>query len=267
MPGFRLPMVQPRVLVLRAPGANCDRESQYAFELAGAAAERIHVNRLIESPGLLDGFQILCLPGGFSYGDDIAAGRILASQLQMHLRDAIARFHASDRLVLGVCNGFQALVRTGILFAPSDAKVPPATLTFNDSGRLEDRWVRLVRQPGVDCVFLRGLEGLYLPVAHGEGKFVFRDPRARAELEASGQLVLRYARLDGQPGPAPFPDNPNGSELDVAGMCDPSGRILGLMPHPERHVDATQHPQWTRLGLAREGQGLALFRNAVAYFQ
>jgi phosphoribosylformylglycinamidine synthase len=260
-------MAQPRVLVLRAPGANCDRESQYAFELAGAAAERVHVNRLIESPRLLDEFQVLFLPGGFSYGDDIAAGRILASQLQMHLRDAVARFHDSDRLVLGVCNGFQALMRTGILFTPGNGATPPATLTYNDSGRLEDRWVQLTSSPGVDCVFLRGLAGMYLPVAHGEGKVVFRDSQARAELEASGQLVLRYARLDGQAGPVPFPDNPNGSEFNVAGICDTSGRILGLMPHPERHVDATQHPQWTRRGLAREGEGLALFRNAVEYFR
>lgn len=260
-------MPQPRVLVLRAPGANCDLETDYAFQLAGAEAVRVHVNRLIESSALLDGYQILCLPGGFSYGDDIAAGRILASQLQLHLRDAVARFHAAGKLVLGVCNGFQALMRTGFLFSEAAAAgAPPATLTYNERGRFEDRWVRLERRPGVDCVFLADIERMYLPVAHGEGKIVFRDPVARTELEAAGQLVLRYARLDGEPGPAPFPDNPNGSELDVAGMCDATGRILGLMPHPERHVDPTQHPQWTRRDKQPAGDGLQLFRNAVAYF-
>jgi phosphoribosylformylglycinamidine synthase len=281
-------MPQPQVLVLRAPGTNCDEETAAAFEQAGAKAQRVHINRLLEKPDLADQFQILCVPGGFSYGDDVAAGRILANQIRHHLADAMHRFHAADKLILGICNGFQVLIKSGVLLADDPQEGPPATLAWNDSGKYEDRWVRL-GVTGSKSVFLRGIEALELPVAHAEGKFVTRSPEALQELQGRGQLVLRYRRLDGDngghsphPDPlpkgegtragspdadvVPFPDNPNGSMGNVAGVCDETGRVLGLMPHPERHIDATQHPRWTRGHSRQPGDGFRLFRNAVEYF-
>jgi phosphoribosylformylglycinamidine synthase len=246
-------MATPRVLILRAPGANCDREAQFAFELAGAQAERIHINRLREQPNLLQRFQILVIPGGFTYGDDVAAGKILANQLAHFLGDALRRFRDSERLILGICNGFQAILKAGLLM-PADEDGPVATLAGNSGGRFQDRWVTLTVTPG-KCPFLRGMDQLLVPIAHGEGRFVCRSPWLLEGLQQSGQVVLRYV------------DNPNGSEGDVAGICDATGRVLGLMPHPERHALPLQHPQWTRHGLAAEGEGLPIFRNAVQFFQ
>jgi phosphoribosylformylglycinamidine synthase len=257
-------MTQPRVLILRAPGTNCDVETAFAFEQAGAATETLHVNRLLERPALLADFQIACLPGGFSYGDDVAAGRILGNQLRNHLADQLAQFKDAGKLILGICNGFQALIQAGVLFDGADAADQPATLAWNDSGHFEDRWVRLgvVRR---DCVFLAEIESLELPVAHAEGKFVARDQAALADLQSRGYVALCYQSATG--GPADYPDNPNGSQADVAGLADASGRVLGLMPHPERFIDATQHPQWTRRDASRPGEGLKLFENAVRYFR
>jgi len=255
-------MATPRVLILRAPGANCDVETQFAFERAGAVAERIHVNRLRERPGLLKEFQVLIVPGGFTYGDDVAAGKILANQLGHFLGDALRTFRDEDKLILGICNGFQALLKAGLVVAP-DEEGPLATLAGNASGRFEDRWIYLRATPG-NCPFLTGYEQFHLPVAHGEGRLVVREPWILQGLQQSGQIVLRFVAADG--GAPKYPENPNGSEDDVAGLCDVSGRVLGLMPHPERHVLPTQHPRWTRQGLAAEGDGLRLFRNAVQYF-
>jgi len=259
-------MATPRVLVLRAPGANCDGEAQFAFTQAGAVAERVHINRLRERPGLLREYQILVVPGGFTYGDDVAAGKILATQLGHFLGDALRAFRDADKLILGICNGFQALLKAGLLVAP-DEEGPLATLAGNTSGRFEDRWIYLRATPG-RCPFLTGYDTFHVPVAHGEGRLVVRESWILQGLQQAGQVVLRYVTADGC-GPAVnggYPENPNGSQDDVAGLCDVSGRVLGLMPHPERHVLPTQHPRWTRLGLAAEGDGLRLFRNAVAYF-
>jgi phosphoribosylformylglycinamidine synthase len=255
-------MATARVLVLRAPGANCDAETQFAFEQAGARAELVHINRLREQPALLHRHQILVVPGGFTYGDDVAAGKILGNQLAHFLGDGLRRFRDADKLVLGICNGFQALLKAGLLLPP-DEEGPLATLAANAHGRFEDRWITLQAHPG-RCPFLTGLDRLHLPVAHGEGRFLCREGWQVQGLKQSGQAVLTYVEANGQPGG--FPINPNGSQGDIAGLCDASGRVLGLMPHPERHVLPTQHPRWTRLGLAAEGEGLALFRNAVRYF-
>jgi phosphoribosylformylglycinamidine synthase subunit PurQ / glutaminase len=250
-------------LVLRAPGANCDLELEYAFQQAGAAAERIHINRLRENSRLLDEFQILAIPGGFTYGDDVAAGKILAVQLAHFLSDALHRFRDEEKLILGVCNGFQALLKAGLLIPP-DEEGPLATLAHNASAKFEDRWI-YVRRCGDRSPFLKDCGRLHIPVAHGEGRFICRRPWILKGLEEAGQVALRYVDADGRPGK--YPINPNGSEGDVAGVCDVTGRVLGLMPHPERHVLPIQHPRWTREGLKEEGDGMQIFRNAVAYFE
>ena len=300
-------MPQVRVLILRAPGANCDGEAQFAFEQAGAAAERVHVNRLREDPGQLKQYQVLCIPGGFTYGDDVAAGKILAIQLRSFLNDALQQFRADGKLILGICNGFQVLLKAGLLIEatpptpPSQGgehessrmgqgetlstpplgkgdslSIPPlgkgglggvATLAHNSSGKFEDRWIRMKANPG-NCHFLQGCEFIEAPIAHGEGRFVCRDESALQALQSAGQVVLKYVDESGRSGP--YPINPNGSQADVAGVCDLFGRVLGLMPHPERHVLPTQHPQWTRKSLggpAVESDGLRLFHNAVRYFE
>jgi phosphoribosylformylglycinamidine synthase I len=267
-----------RVLILRAAGINCDLEAQYAWELAGAQAERVHVRSLLDSPALLDAAQVLTIPGGFSYGDDVAAGRILAAQLERHLADRLRDFVASGRLLLGICNGFQVLVKSGLLpgAAPGlrsdEGRV--CTIADNDPPGFQDRWVWL--QAGSrPCAFLDPGARLELPIAHGEGRVVFRDAATRAAIVESGQAVLRFVppppeqrELSGGAdlGPAGAPYNPNGSEADVAGLCDASGRVFGLMPHPERFVRGTQHPSWTSRPWREEGDGLVVFRNAVACF-
>lgn len=259
-------MAVPRVLILRAPGTNCDRETAFAFQQAGGQPEWVHVNRMLEAPNLIEAFQILCLPGGFSYGDDIAAGKILANQIRHHLHSILRDFLATDKLILGICNGFQVLLKSGILL-PAERQGPPATLTWNNSGKFEARWVRLAIQDSAS-VFLRGIRQMYLPIAHAEGKFVTRDKSVLADLSAKNQLAIRYCGEAGQvtDEELPFPVNPNGAEANVAGVCDETGRVLGLMPHPERYVDATQHPRWTRGEARQPGDGLAVFRNAVQFF-
>ena len=269
-------MSQPRVLILRAPGTNCDAESAFAFERAGAATEALHVNRLLETPRRIHDFLILCLPGGFSYGDDVAAGRILGNQLRHHLADVLAEFKAAGKLILGICNGFQILIKSGVLLPDSAADGPAATLTWNESGKFEDRWVELAVASS-KSPFFAGIERMYLPVAHAEGKFVARDAQTFAALERSGQLVLRYtkscssfASTGGNAAGSElvsYPANPNGSPGNVAAVCDETGRVCGLMPHPERHIDPTQHPRWTRSPHATVGDGLAVFQNAVRYFR
>jgi len=260
-------MAQPRVLVLRAAGTNCDEETAFAFERAGARAERLHINRLTENPGILRGFQILTLPGGFSYGDDIASGRILASQLTHRLGESLSEFISRDTLVIGICNGFQVLVRTGLL---PGRGLPAVSLTFNESARFESRWVR-VRAERSASVLVEPGEEFALPVAHGEGKLVIaRDPAdtsgeiAFSLLKKANCVALRY--VAGDDGRIGYPENPNGSDFDIAGLCDPSGKIFALMPHPERCVNNTQRPEWTRDRNA-ETAGLKIFRRAVAHFQ
>jgi len=260
-------MAKPRVLIVRAPGTNCDVETEYAFELAGAETQRLHVNQIIDHPRLAERFQILCFPGGFSYGDDIAAGRIAAVQWHTRLSDTLAQFRSEDRLVLGICNGFQIMMRLGIFF-DEDIDQTPATLTWNRQARFETRWVHL--KPESDhCVFLRGISEIYLPMAHAEGRFLMRDATTQQKLKGDSQIALRYCDPQGMTGDTelPFPWNPNGAQWNVAGICDPSGRVFGLMPHPERFLFPMNHPQWTRMAsLPEHGDGLKLFRNAVTYF-
>lgn len=266
-------MSSPRVLVLRAPGTNCDEETAFAFEKAGAISERVHVNRLIENPTLKDRYQILCVPGGFSYGDDIAAGRILATRLKQHLADLVHAFaHGNgDRLILGICNGMQVLMRLGVLTEDvGDVPSTPATLTWNNHGRFEDRWVHLAVDQ-TPCVFLKNVKQMYLPMAHAEGKFVAANEKVLSDLREQGRLAIRYARDESasvEDEVLPFPLNPNGADANVAGVCDATGRVFGLMPHPERHLDPTHHPSWTRrIDQPEHGDGFAIFQNAVEWFE
>ena len=259
-------MTNVNVLVLRTAGTNCDLETCFAFELAGARAQRIHVNRLIENPDLLADYQILALPGGFSYGDDIAAGKILANQLIHHFRAQVQQFIGADKLVLGICNGFQVLVKAGLLPALTngndDSSLQQATITYNDSGKFEDRWTYLA--PAADnCVFIEKDRRIYLPIAHGEGKVCFADDDILEKVKSAGQVAFRYVDQSGAFGS--YPVNPNGSTDHIAGLCDPTGRVLGLMPHPERFVHRTHHPRWTRESVD-DPDGLTIFKNAVKYF-
>jgi phosphoribosylformylglycinamidine synthase subunit PurQ / glutaminase len=254
-------MARVNVIVVRAAGTNCDAEAIHAFRCASANVERVHLNRLVEGRVTLDPFQVLVIPGGFTYGDDLGAGTVLANRLRLKLFDDIRKFVDSGRLVLGICNGFQALVKSGLL--PGGDLSGKVTLTTNESGRYEDRWVHLKAVSGLSPFVAEGTR-LYVPVGHGEGRFAARDEEALRALEATGQVVLRYVSEAGDE--AGYPDNPNGSSHGIAGICDATGRVLGLMPHPERHVTRLQHPHWTRLGdPSAEGDGLVVFRNAVDY--
>ncbi|MBI2433078.1 MAG: phosphoribosylformylglycinamidine synthase subunit PurQ [Candidatus Hydrogenedentes bacterium] len=253
-----------RVLVLTGFGINCERETAFAFERAGARARLVHLNDLIADPSRLDWHHVFAIPGGFSFGDDIASGKILANRLRYRLGGPLQKFLDDGKLAIGICNGFQVMAKMGMLPYFDGQFAQEVTLTHNDSSRFEDRWVTLAAAAS-PCVWTRGVELLEVPVRHGEGKFVVRDAEVLARLEQNRQIVLRYVQRDGAPASGAFPANPNGSVDDIAGICDPSGRILGLMPHPEAHVHRTNHPRWTRETLPAEGAGLRIFHNAVSY--
>ena len=254
-------MAKVKTLVLRAPGMNCDVETAFAFQQAGAETALVHVNRLISREQKLSEYQIMVIPGGFTYGDDLGAGKVLANELQLKLGEEIARFMEAGGLIMGICNGFQVMLKAGILPEPVMDAGAAVTLTGNDSGKFECRWVHLGVNKESSCVFTRGIESMYLPVAHGEGKIV-------ADEEAlSGLNVALYYTDENGSREAGYPHNPNGSVDNIAGICDASGRVFALMPHPERHIRGTQHPQWTRLGAREYGDGFKVFVNAVKWAQ
>jgi phosphoribosylformylglycinamidine synthase I len=257
-----LKMEEVRAIVLRAAGINTDLETQYALALAGARTDRVHINRVIEDKGLLEPYHILVFPGGFSYGDDVAAGRIMANQVIHHLSEAVQKFIDDGKLVLGICNGFQVLVKAGILPGGTGFRQEEVTITCNDSGKYEDRWVYLAPQTS-RCVFIEPGRQIYVPVAHGEGKVITRNEQALEKLRAEGCIAYKYVDQNGEEGP--FPINPNGSVASIAGLTDSTGRVLGLMPHPERFIRRTQHPHWSRLGEDLDPDGMKIFRNAVRY--
>ena len=258
-------MVEVKAIVLRAAGINCDIETEHALELAGAKAKRMHINRIIEDKTLLDEFQIIVFPGGFSYGDDVAAGKILANQIRYHIYEPIQKFIDDGKLVLGICNGFQVLVKTGILPGDNSTKhQEEVTITYNDSGKFEDRWVYLAPQTD-KCIFIEPGRQIYLPVAHAEGKVVTKDDATLEKLKSEGHVAFKYVDKNGEE--SDYPVNPNGSMDSIAGLTDITGRILGLMPHPERFVRPTQHPHWTRLKEKPAGDGMSIFSNAVKYIK
>lgn len=254
----------PKVLVLTGYGINCDIETKHAFDLAGAQAERIHLTDLLNGSVKLSDYHLLALPGGFSFGDDIASGKVLANMIKYNLGEQLQEFIEEEKLIIGICNGFQAMVKMGLLPAfGKDYSGQDVTLTFNDSGRFENRWVHLKTNTTSKCIFTRGIKKIYLPVRHGEGKFVVRYPQVLERLKKNNHIVFQYVDIDGNP--AGYPQNPNGSIDNIAAICDETGRIFGMMPHPEAFQHKTNHPAWTREELPEEGAGIAIFRNAVDY--
>jgi len=310
-------MIKPKVCILRSAGTNCDKETAAGFKLAGAECELLHINSLVNRQRALNDFHILALPGGFSYGDDVASGKIFANELRFKLADSLAEFIAEGKLIIGICNGFQILVKSGLLpgtrpnwssryapvrgtrpnwssryapvrgtrpnwsgrYAPvrgtrpyrigrcvpllRDLELKQATsLIINDSGKFEARWVYL--KPAGKCIWTKGLKKIiYLPVAHGEGKFVTQGQTVLNWLKKNKQIVFQYCDAKGKF--SDYPDNPNGSIENIAGITDETGRILGLMPHPERHLWSVQHPRNWELKSKHEGDGLQIFRNGVKY--
>ncbi len=243
-----------RAVILRTAGTNCDQETAHALRLAGASVDIVHINQFISGKRSLDDFQILIIAGGFSYGDDIAAGKVLANELRTQLGEALHTFVSQGKIVIGICNGFQVLVKTGLL--PGNSGTDQTfTLTNNDSGRFQCHWTRMERENSA-CTWLNQTDADWeLPMAHGEGKFWPRDAKSLAALEKNKQVVFRYKG-----------DNPNGSAKRIAGVCNAKGNVLGLMPHPERHVQRTQHPEWTRMEKSEaDPVGLQFFKAAVRY--
>lgn len=261
----RVKLKKAKVIVLRTAGTNCDYETVYGFRMVGADVDLIHINQLIKGEKELSPYQVFVIPGGFSYGDDIAAGKILANELKYRLREPIEQFVAEGKLIIGICNGFQVIVKAGLLPGFNGISgVQEATIYTNDSGKFECRWVYLKHIDNGKCIFTRNIkEIIYLPVAHGEGKFTTISEKTLDVLEAGDQVVFRYVDPDGNY--TGYPWNPNGSDRNIAGICDSTGRIFGLMPHPERYLSKYNHPRWTREQLEEEGDGVTIFRNAVEY--
>ena len=251
-------MTKVRTLILRAPGTNCDAETAFAFQQAGANVTSAHINQLIRREVPLSDYQIFVIPGGFTYGDDISAGRVLANELKLKLGEDIHGFIDRGGLILGICNGFQVLVKAGFL-PGGDARGQAITLSTNDSGRFECRWVYLNVNENSPCLFTEGIDRMYLPAANGEGKVV-----TSGEALPDLSIVLTYSDEYGSSNPG-YPDDPSGSDGHIAGICDASGRIFALMPHPERHIRGTQHPRWTREGARKYGDGFPIFLNAIKW--
>ena len=250
-------MKKVKAIVLTGYGLNCDYETEYAFRLAGAESFRIHINELINNKNILLNSHIIAFIGGFSWADDHGAGVILASKVRNHLFKELHRFIDDGKLIIGICNGFQALVNLGLLPGIDDNLWERrVALTYNNSGNFIDKWVRLKINQSSPSVFTRGISYIELPIRHGEGKF-FASDEIINEIMRNNQVVLQYM------------ENPNGSIGDIAGICDSTGRILGLMPHPEAFNHVTNHPDWTRKGdvLIDKGEGIRILENAVTYIE
>ncbi len=265
-----------RAIVIAGNGTNCEREVANACRLAGAdTADIVHIAELLAGRVRLDDYHFLNLAGGFLDGDDLGSAKAGANRLlhapvagsSEHLVDQLRRFIAGGKLIMGVCNGFQLMVKMGLLPDPQSLR-QTTTLTFNDSGRFIDTWVHLRVDPASPCVYTRGIRGLYLPVRHGEGKFVTESEAVLAEIEVQHLAPLQYSDPEYRAPAVDFPFNPNGSMGAIAGLCDRSGRLFGLMPHPEAFICRTQHPRWSRdPDLPEEGMGLQLYRNAVRFIR
>lgn len=266
--------MKPKALILQAHGTNRDIDVAEALSLAGADPESVPLNTLRAGKQHFADYQMLILAGGFSYADALGAGKLLALDLNAYFVDEINAFVAAGKPVIGICNGFQALVKSGILPGSSPSPLTPlskgegqggegATLTFNAQGHFECRWVDLA-PISQTCIWTKGLsDDITCPIAHGEGNFQVSNPSLLSTFSLQDQIALTYTLPDGVPARGEYPANPNGSVLDIAGICNPQGNVLGLMPHPENHIYPYQHPQWTR-GV-QSGSGLVLFQNGVKY--
>jgi phosphoribosylformylglycinamidine synthase I len=256
-------MIRPKALILLAIGTNRHHDAAQALELAGAIPEIVPLLALRQSGQSWADYQMLVIAGGFSDADALGAGKLLALDLAHYFASEVAEFVAAGKPVIGICNGFQALVKSGLLPDPDGSQdQPQATLTFNQAGHFECRWVTLLPVSQV-CLWTRGLiEPIDCPVAHGEGNFQVTGSAITQKLERNGQIALVYTHPDGSPAEGSYPANPNGSVVDIAGICNPAGNVLGLMPHPEDHIQPYQHPQWTR---GSKHSGLPLFLNGVKY--
>ena len=274
--------MQPRVAVLFGFGINCDHETKAVFELVGATADRIHVNRFVSGDVSLGDYDILAVPGGFSFGDHLGSGRLLGNRMRFAMREALQTFVQAGKPIIGICNGFQVLVKTGLLPGPESGHAPDfvqrGSLTLNDSGRYEDRWVTLEFDPESPCIWTKNMTRIDCPVRHGEGKYVMPSSTDLDRLAANHQLTVRYVDPSSTYGsadndaPLPYPISPNGSMRNIAGICDSTGLVFGLMPHPEAiyakwlHPNHTSNEPVTGAALADwEGEGLQIFRNAVEY--
>jgi phosphoribosylformylglycinamidine synthase I len=264
---------KPKSLVLFGNGINCEHETSHAHRLVGFDAHLLHINALMDDPKQIHQYAFINFPGGFLDGDDLGAAKAQAVKWKYQriagsgerFIDELERFVGQGKIMLGICNGFQLLVKIGLLPGLNgDYGRQSITLTFNDSGKFEDRWVYLKINKNSRCIFTRDMDTIYLPVRHGEGKLIAESDETLQGVEQGRHVVMQYARQDGAVT-SEYPLNPNGSALAIAGVCDYSGRILGLMPHPEAFVHYTQHPRWTRESLSQEGDGLKIFRNAFQY--
>ena len=267
-----------KVCVLFGFGINCDRETAAVFEMVGGSSERLHVNRLVHGERSLSEFDILAVPGGFSFGDHLGSGRLLGNRLRFALREQLQQFVTDGKPIIGICNGFQALVKTGLLPGPGDASLEPdlvqrASLTLNNTGRYEDRWVTLEFDSESPCIWTKGIQRIECPVRHGEGRFVMPTEQGLDNLHLNHLLAVRYVDPATPVGEGiqdellAFPMSPNGSMRNIAGVCDATGLVLGLMPHPEAFYSMWLHPEHTSMDLDGdwEGEGLQIFRNAVEY--
>jgi len=254
--------MQLKTLVLSGYGINSEYESKYAVEKVGGSAEIVHINSIIENPKIMEEYNMLLIPGGFSFGDDLGSGKILASKMKYRLREPIEQFINSGNLVLGICNGFQVLVKMGLLPIPDFKQ--RVTITTNASAKFEDRWVFLKINKNSPCVFTKEVDYLYLPVRHGEGRFLPENRSTLLNMHNDNLAALRYVDNNGRENPE-YTFNPNGSVDGIAGVCDRSGRIFGMMPHPEDFTIVQNCPLWTAGGI-KEAHGLRIFKNAVDYF-
>lgn len=264
-------------IVITGNGTNCEMEMAHACRIAGSdEVDIVHISELVYGEKKLDDYNFLNLPGGFLDGDDLGSAKAGANRI-IHARvkksgkriyDQLIKFIGDGKLILGVCNGFQLMIKLGLLPAiDGDYSTQTATLTFNDSGRFEDRWVYLKTNKNSPCVFTESIEGMYLPVRHGEGKIVTEDDKVLKKLHEKNQIVLQYSNSDYSEAATDFPMNPNGSIDAIAGICNETGRLFGLMPHPEAYLHYTNHPRWTREKLPEDGMGLSVFKNAVNFIR
>jgi len=258
-----------KALVITGFGLNCEKETACALGQSGATVDCVHLNDILAGQRSLDGYHLLAFIGGFSFGDHLGAGTVFANRLKCRLRDQLERHVGAGKLVIGICNGFQTITRLGLVPALAGDFRQEVALAQNRQGVFRDDWVMLAANPASPCVFTRNLDLLPLPIRHGEGRFVAANAKLLAELEKRQLVALRYVEPDSGEPTMDFPHNPNGSVHSIAGICDPSGRIFGLMPHPEAYLSPYNHPQWTRQKingvLPERGLGQAIFDNAVHF--